>query len=305
MPLPNPELMKKIAELSDGVRSGQEIAELVGKSKSHTQELIRKMNLPRRPKGSGAPRQRSDENNHRVERIKSLADGKKSSKEIALIVGSTAKYVQTILLEFDLPRLPQSGPSGKRNGSFAGGRRIDLDGYVFVSAPKDHPNASLLPGKNIPKILEHRLVMEQKIGRFLTQDEVVDHIDGLHIHNHPDNLRLFASNKDHLQETISGQIPSWSDLGKGKFAIPPRLRKGLKRIDTYRSEKERGDVRLRQILLAWLLLDKASPFLSGSRRWLEKAGIFDFSRPNLLLHLRALHNRCGRGHSLTGSLLNP
>jgi hypothetical protein len=41
--------------------------------------------------------------------------------------------------------------------------------------------------------------MEQKIGRYLKKEEVVDHIDGLHLNNHQDNLRLFGHNKDHLR----------------------------------------------------------------------------------------------------------
>lgn len=290
MPPPNPELHAQIAALADGKKTAQQIADTVGRSRAHVADLMRMLNVPRAPKGSGRPRQRSPESAMRLERIRSLADGTLSSAEIADKVGATAKYVQSILLEFDLPRLPHGSPTGRRNGSFAGGRSIDLDGYVMVSAP-GHSGARMIPGKNIGRILEHRLVAEQKIGRALLPGEVVDHIDGLHLHNHPDNLRVFASNADHLKATISGQVPAWSDEGREKLRRACRQERGLPVVDTYRQERARGDVRLRQILRAWLSLGEDSPFLLGTHRWLERAGIHDVSRSSLERHLARLDRR--------------
>lgn len=249
------------------------------------------MGLPRPKQGSGRARQRTPAAKARIELIRSLADGRRTSLEIATDVGASAKYVQSILLEFDLPRLPQAPPSGARNAAFAGGRRIDLDGYVFVSAPLDHPFAPILKGKRVGRIYEHRLVMEQKLGRYLQPGEVVDHVDSIHLHNHPDNLRVFASNADHLRATISDQVPCWSPEGWAKMNSPIGLREATPLIDSYRQERERGDVRLRQILLAWLSLGEGSPFLLGSHRWLARAGITDWSRSSLELHLQRLSPR--------------
>ncbi len=291
MPNPNPDLHARIAQLSDGVLTAQQIADLVGKSRSHVQDIVRKMGLPRPKRGSGRVRQRSQESKAIIDKIKNLSDGLRSSAEIAQIVGSTAKYVQRIFLEYDLPRLAQSGPSGVRNGAFQTGRRIDLDGYVLVSAPKNHPFAPTLPGKNIGRMFEHRLVAEQKLGRYLQRGEVVDHVDGLHLHNHPDNLRVFPSNADHLRATISGKIPKWSNQGLAKLYLSNHWVSGLPVVDTYHHERARGDVRLRQILLAWLSLGKDSPFLLGTRQWLEQAGIVDLSHSNLKHHLQLLSQR--------------
>lgn len=44
---------------------------------------------------------------------------------------------------------------------------------------------------------EHRVVAEQKIGRALLPGEVVHHIDGDHLNNHPDNLEIIASQAAH------------------------------------------------------------------------------------------------------------
>lgn len=40
-------------------------------------------------------------------------------------------------------------------------------------------------------VLEHRLVMEGVIGRYLSPDENVHHIDGDKLNNSPDNLELW------------------------------------------------------------------------------------------------------------------
>ena len=45
----------------------------------------------------------------------------------------------------------------------------------------------------------HRLVMEEKLGRYLEPWEVVDHINKDRQDNRPENLRLFSSNSDHIQ----------------------------------------------------------------------------------------------------------
>lgn len=291
MPALNPDLRLRIADLSDGFRTAQSIADLVGKSRSYVQELVREMNLPRPRRGSGKPRERSAQALATIERIRALSDGTRSSLEIARAVGSSDKYVQRIALEFDLPRLSQGAQRGHANPSFRGGRRIDQDGYVFVSAPEDHPYAPRLPRKKVGRIYEHRLVLEQKLGRYLQPGEVVDHVDGLHLHNHPDNLRVFASNADHLRATISGQIPNWSFEGAEKLYLANRQHRGLPVVDTYRQERARGDVRLRQILLAWLSLGEDSPFLLGTHRWLARAGISDLSRSSLERHLLRLSQR--------------
>lgn len=46
-------------------------------------------------------------------------------------------------------------------------------------------------------VYEHILVVEQKIGRYLTQEEVVHHVDENKKNNSPDNLIVFASQTDH------------------------------------------------------------------------------------------------------------
>lgn len=70
--------------------------------------------------------------------------------------------------------------SGENNATFKG--RITDRGYILVYSP-EHPYRT----KN-KYVLEHRLVMEKKLGRYLTKDEVVHHLNGIKNDNRPENL---------------------------------------------------------------------------------------------------------------------
>jgi hypothetical protein len=227
--------------------------------------------------------------NERQKAIARLCDGKRTSKEIASMVGDNAKYVQRTLLKFDLPRLPQAPRCGEHNPSYRGGRTIDRHGYVLVSAPLGHPHARMRWGRKYGRMYEHRLVMEKKIGRILSPHEVVDHIDGLRLHNHPDNLRLFDCNAEHLKQTITGQVPNWSE--EGRYKLLNRHIANLPRVQTYDRMKKSGDARLREILLCALILGADSQYLLGTRHHLEKAGIVDLSRSSLERALADLYRK--------------
>jgi hypothetical protein len=226
-----------------------------------------------------------------TQKIVSLADGTRSSVEIAALVGLSPRYVRKVLLQKGLPRLGEGAQPGKRNHQYKTGRRIDLDGYVLVTAPPDHPFARSRTNRTGKIAFEHRLVMEAKLGRYLQPEEVVDHIDGLTLHNHPDNLRLFASNADHLVATLAGRAPNLSAAGSRNTG--KRTDRGVKieRVDMHATRRKRGDVRLRQILLAALSLGTDSPFLSGTRHHTKKAGIDLSSRSKIEHALAGLYAR--------------
>lgn len=60
--------------------------------------------------------------------------------------------------------------------------KVEINGYLYIYKP-DHPN-SMKSGY----VAEHRLVAEKKIGRLLTECEVVHHIDEDKHNNKADNL---------------------------------------------------------------------------------------------------------------------
>jgi len=93
----------------------------------------------------------------------------------------------------------RTGPrSGQDHPEWLGGRELNRLGYILVWCPL-HPLAAKPRGT----MLEHRMVMEVVLGRYLTRQEVVDHIDSTPYHNWPANLRLFACNADHLRAELS------------------------------------------------------------------------------------------------------
>ena len=71
-------------------------------------------------------------------------------------------------------------------------RRFNKEGYVMVYA-LDHPALQhRTPGRRF--ILEHRLVMEQVLGRLLERHETIHHKNGIRDDNRPENLELWAQN---------------------------------------------------------------------------------------------------------------
>lgn len=213
----------------------------------------------------------------RFQSIVPLCDGFRTSTQIAEILGENAKYIQKMMLRYDLPRRVASIVPPERNGFYKCGRHINKDGYASVICPADHKTMANKNGR----VLEHRLVMAQKIGRNLRAREVVDHIDGIKLHNDPSNLRLFACNADHLRATISGNVPQWSEAGKIALDLTRRRDEAYQPVDTHLTKVKQGDARLLEILRAALRLGIDSPFLLGSCHHLEKAGIADFSDSNL------------------------
>lgn len=164
-----------------------------------------------------------------VEQIRQWIEGGKTQAWIAETLQKTdprisAKLIYKVCKKHGI-QCQRTGPrSAQGHPEWRGGRIVGKNGYIRVYCP-DHP--SLVPKnqrrmekanggyyrKNV-YVWEHRLVMEEKLGRFLLPNEVVHHIDGNVQNNHPSNLELFQSNGEHLKETLVGQIPKWTAAGK-------------------------------------------------------------------------------------------
>jgi len=198
------------------------------------------------------------------------------STEIGPLLGCSSRYARRILQRHGLAH-PVGAPEGDRNPSWRGGRSVDLDGYILL-------------GSHDRRLTEHRLVMAQTLGRDLLPDEVVDHIDGITIHNAPENLRLFATNGEHLATTATGPR-QWSVSGRQNTTTALAGGALTQLVDTYRLRKERGDVRLRAILRAALELGTEHPCLLGTTHWLTQIGIDPKSRPSLERGFRELSRR--------------
>jgi len=102
-----------------------------------------------------------------------------------------------------------NGRWGEEATNWKGGRRPVNENYIHVYKP-DHPFAT-----KQGYVMEHRLVMEEKLGRYLKPGEIVHHIDGNGKNNLPENL-----------EVSSRSVHVHNHFAKGKYvmALEERIR---------------------------------------------------------------------------------
>ncbi len=142
-----------------------------------------------------------------VETIRAMAAQRCSLSEIGRAVGVKHETVGAFLRRHDIPHTPWDRTISENNPAWRGGRIRDKDGYVLLKQ-KQHPHCD-----RHGYVREHRLVMERELGRYLLPTEVVDHIDGDRANNVPSNLRVFASNREHLETTLKERVPNWTPEG--------------------------------------------------------------------------------------------
>ncbi len=112
---------------------------------------------------------------------------KEELKEGKTSQGNLRKYILGHSL---ISYIKQNQKHGKEHHNWKGGR-ILIDGYYYIHSP-NHPN------KYANKyILEHRLVMEKHIGRYLTRTEIIHHKDRNTLNNKINNLSLIKNISEH------------------------------------------------------------------------------------------------------------
>ena len=81
---------------------------------------------------------------------------------------------------------------GEKNASWKGGKTEDK-GYIVIKT-HDHPNRN-----KANYIQEHRLVAEKSLGRYLTKQELIHHINEILTDNRLENLYLFKNKGEHTK----------------------------------------------------------------------------------------------------------
>lgn len=76
---------------------------------------------------------------------------------------------------------------GKNNANWKGGRKKHIEGYILIHQP-NHPFCN-----KSGYVLEHRLVMEKHLKRYLEKWEVVHHKNQIRDDNRIENLQLYSS----------------------------------------------------------------------------------------------------------------
>jgi transposase len=131
---------------------------------------------------------------------------------IARSIHAGRRHVLRVLKQAGVSIRPDAWyTKGERNSAWVNGRVV-RKGYVYVHCPQ-HPFAT-----KSGYVLEHRLVMENVLGRHLKRKEVVHHINGNRQDNRRENLKLFSSNGAHLAEELAGRCPNWTEDGKRRLA---------------------------------------------------------------------------------------
>jgi hypothetical protein len=146
-----------------------------------------------------------------AEKVLKMCEEGHSLSEMAEAVGTNGREVKKFLRRQGVTKEFPKEKIGERHYAWVG-RTIDKDGYILVHV-KGHPNAR----KHSNWIFEHRLVMEEALGRYLLPTEVIHHINGEKTDNRIENLQLFASNGEHLAVDLAGRCPKWSEDGKERI----------------------------------------------------------------------------------------
>ena len=161
--------------------------------------------------------------------LRDLLEAGWGTGDIARKYGIDYRSVWWRIRKENLPFRPDR--SGRHNGGWTGGRQKSGP-YVYVYCP-GHPFAT-----QSGCVLEHRLMMELKLGRYLLPTEVVHHKRGFR--NTPGNLEVFESNAAHLAATLRGKVPNWTAAGKRRILEAVRKSAASRKKSTRGKSKKRG-----------------------------------------------------------------
>lgn len=152
----------------------------------------------------------------RIDRCVALYQVGDSVSQVARLMKTNKRIVRKYLRRSKVRIRPHAEATGRmeKNGNWRGGRSVGE--YIYL-CKKEHPSANYAG-----YVLEHRLVMEQHLGRFLDSEEVVHHKNGNKHDNRIENLELFSTNGDHLAAELKGRCPKWTAEGKKRILAAHR-----------------------------------------------------------------------------------
>ena len=124
-------------------------------------------------------------------------------REISDKLNSGYKHIWRLFKYYNIPRRiakPRNGQSKEKNHNWNGGKTT-RKGYIELRC-KGHPRAKG-DGFYVP---EQVLVMEEYLGRYLTDNEVVHHINGDKQDNHIGNLHLMKLSGENSHTGLHNQM---------------------------------------------------------------------------------------------------
>lgn len=134
-------------------------------------------------------------------KLKEVYEKLNSLQKTADYFGVSKKLILNHMKRFNIPRNKRvKADRIKKVDTYHKGYITTWNGYIKVKAPKYYKYKD-----NKGYIMQHRLVMEQHIGRYLAPDEEVHHIDGDKKNNKIENL-LLVPRKEHRRIHLKDSI---------------------------------------------------------------------------------------------------
>lgn len=118
----------------------------------------------------------------------------KTLDEIGILVGKSRKTISRVFKKHNLHiRTKSENQLGEKNNAFNGNPIYNKDGYVEI-----------WDGEK--RVLEHRYVMEKHLGRSLSSEELVHHINEIKDDNRIENLKIVYSSTHQTEHKLPENI---------------------------------------------------------------------------------------------------